>query len=111
MDRDGVDLRRVVFTDHALGQFTRRFAAIGNDKPKSFKKTALKLLANAKEDRSNPAALVRRIIEHNFKAARYFISSGWRFVIEEKEDKLVVITIEHTSFIRSSSSILDTQHR
>ena len=47
----------------------------------------------AVEVRMDNRHIVRRLINHGFKVARYLEADGWRFVVSEDN---IVITVEHT---------------
>ena len=91
-----INLGEVVFTDHALHQLEKGYHIRGW---KFYgKETAEKLLARAQEDKTlDQAARVRRLIDHNFEQCQYFMNNGWRFIIAERGNKLVVITIERNT--------------
>lgn len=90
-----IDISRVSFTDHALQQFVKRFELLHGQKLTTPEKTARKLLAKAKEDDILDAvARTKRLIDNGFKVVSYFLNSGWRFVVKEEGDNLVVLTIE-----------------
>src|SRR5512147_1595843 len=88
-------MSRVFFTEHALKQFVARHKAANMGTVKHPEKTARKILAEAKEDDVlDDVARVRRLISNNFEEVSYFLNSGWRFVIKERDNKLFVLTIE-----------------
>ncbi len=92
---DELELRQVVFSKHSLGRFASRFERLEHAVLCDPEKTARKLLSHASENEAiNPVERVRRIIKNNFAAARYFVESGWRFIIVGEGDKLTVVTIE-----------------
>ena len=94
-----IDPNKVVFTDHALEQFVKRFrqASRSRGEFRNPEKTALNILGSAREtDAIGKVFKIRRLIKHGFKEMRYFANSGWRFVLKEEGDKLVVITVERS---------------
>lgn len=94
-----VDLDRIVVTDHALKQFSKRFRIVQRGEfPKDPMATIYKLLGKATEDHSmSSQKRVNRILRNDCKPTSYLFRHGWRFVICEDGDKLVVVTIEHIS--------------
>lgn len=93
-----VDLRKVIFTTHAIDQFTDRFkkTQLGRELIDP-KKTALKILAATREtDAIGKVHKIRRLIKHSFDEVRYFTGQGWRFVVKESDGKFLVVTIERT---------------
>lgn len=93
------DLTKAMFTDHAIEQFTKRRKQLHHGETiRDPDRTAMKILAHAKETGAiNTAHKVKRLITHDFKEVKYFTSNdGWRFVIKEEEEKIIIITIERS---------------
>lgn len=84
-----IDLAKIVFTEHAINQFVDR----SGDRGKNPEEAAREILKHAEKEPMNKG-LVRRMIEHNCTYVEYWVSSGWRFIIKEENDILLVITIE-----------------
>ena len=101
MQCSSIDSKPVVFSEHALTQFNRRFL-VANPKStlKNPERTARKLLNQAKEDGAiNPVGKVRRLINNHFQEARYFLIGSWRFVLKEEDGLFTVLTIEIDRFV------------
>ena len=89
-----IDLNKVVFSDHALDQFRKRFPghASGNAE-----RAARELLALSTEDDAiSKEGAVRRLIDNGFTPVRYFKLGKCRFILSEEQENgvFVVITIE-----------------
>ncbi|MBI4155806.1 MAG: hypothetical protein HY507_01065 [Candidatus Zambryskibacteria bacterium] len=97
-----MELTSVVFRDYALRRFTERLAWVDPGAAKSIadpEETARKLLAHSVEEkpsRKGRGYAVRRLLNNDCEPARYFVNSGWRFVISEepRDGKYMVLTIE-----------------
>lgn len=91
-----LDLQRVVFTKHAIDRFEERFHQLNPKQSLSdARQTVLKILAHAKEKRAIGSGWkVKRLMAHEYEEARYFLADGWRFVVQERDGKLVVVTVE-----------------
>lgn len=90
-----IDLERVIFTKHAIDQFVRRWPLITPDLLKDPEKTAMNLLAGAREKGAiSPGDRLIRLLNNGLKKTRYLENSGWRFVFKEEDDKYIVLTIE-----------------
>lgn len=92
-----IDMARIFFTGHAIDQFIDRLKKLDGCPSKSPEKTARELLRQAEKEPMNNR-LVKRIINHNCEYVEYWLSSGWRFIITEKDDRLIVITIERNKY-------------
>lgn len=93
-----LDLKKVVFTFHALERLQERYKELGLRDLADPEKTALRLLTLAKEEGAIGRGMkIKRLIKHGFEEARYFMNSGWRFVVVELDGKFVVTTIERKS--------------
>jgi hypothetical protein len=88
-----VDLSKVIFSAHALEQFSIRFPAHARGDPE---KGARELLALSTEaDSISKVGIVRRLIDNGFEEARYFRLGKCRFVVKEQSDgTFIVLTIE-----------------
>ena len=90
--RPPIDLARVVFTNHALERFAEQFPGSTNG---NHERCALKILTHASEVGAiRDDWKVVRIINHDFEEVRYFRNGGCRFVVDERDGKFIVITIE-----------------
>ncbi len=97
-----IDPEKVIFTRHALDRFRERFLQLnGGGKLSSPERTARKILARATEEGAlSPVGRVKRLIDNRFQEARYFMSNGWRFVINDNNGIFTVLTIERDIFKR-----------
>ena len=96
-----IDLKRVVFTAHALERFVERSLRLNpGGKLLDPEKTARKILARATEEGAiSSVGRVRRLIDSHFQEARYFIKDGWRFVVKDNgNETFTVLTIERVIF-------------
>lgn len=75
----------ITITVHAYDQFRSRWSAA---KPKDWNKEILRLLQDAKEE-DHHSGLTVRLMQNNFRPARYFIAEGWRFVFDEELTTLI----------------------
>jgi len=82
-----------IFTKHATEQYVARLQRLGATIPKDPEKVLRRLIDMAVEVRMDNRHIVRRLINHGFKVARYLEADGWRFVVSEDN---IVITVEHT---------------
>lgn len=87
-----ISSEQLFFTTHALDQFTRRYGG----KIKNVERTAREIFTQAKEERAiGSVERVKRLINNEFVAVRYFLKMPWRFVLKELADgKFLVLTIE-----------------
>lgn len=96
----GINLSKIVFTTHALERFVERMLKLDPDFQTFLtpEELARKILADSTEkDAINPAIRVKRCITHGFKEARYFVNSGWRFIVvppDHDDTRFRVVTIE-----------------
>lgn len=85
-----LNLDNIVFTDHSIGQFIKRFP-ITLENPEE---TILDLLKQAQPEKYS-TALVRRLIKNDCEYVEYWVSQEWRFVIKPTiDDKLIIFTVE-----------------
>ena len=88
-----LDLKRVIFTEHAIARLKERMHRLNGICPKNPKKTARRMLLHAHEEHLDPVIELSRAISNN-KEVRYFTNSGWRFIIYEANGEFFVLTIE-----------------
>lgn len=95
-----IDLSRVQFSQHALERFKERSKIYESMELFKPEERALQLLSKATEENAISAdGKVKRIINHKFEEARYFIFEKWRFVIlQQQNGTLLVKTIEWDYF-------------
>ncbi len=101
------DSSRVVFTHHALDQFSKRYAKTNRRSLQKPEVTARQLLYNAKPDtHMSEVGRVVRIIDNDFQKAYYLLNNGWRLVIvhEQAQDKYIVVTVERDLFLGRDKS-------
>ncbi len=92
-----IDLSKVIFKNHALERFVERMLTLDPEFQTFLtpEELAKKILAGSTEkDAIDPVQKVKRCITHSFKEVRYFVNSGWRFVVLEEDSRFVVVTIE-----------------
>ena len=90
-----IDMGKVVFTNHALDQLRKRYRIFENKILEKPLETAINLLSKAMPDEKiDPGYKIKRLVNHKFCEAIYMKKDGWRFVIVENEDNLIVVTIE-----------------
>ena len=90
-----INLERVQFTNHALDRLVERMAPRTVKDPE---KTARKLLAGSVEEGAiDSVSRVKRLINNDFVDARYFVNSGWRFVLKPGDGEFIVLTIERVN--------------
>jgi hypothetical protein len=89
---EAIILTRHSIVDSLIPRYRKRFGL----NPKDPVATARKMLSEAREDfKISPVKRIHRLINNNFVPARYFITTdGWRLVIIEEGDKMVLATIE-----------------
>lgn len=92
-----IDMTRIFFTDHAIDQFLNRTKEMSGGTSKDPDGIIRKLLSHAEKEPMN-TKLVKRIINHNCEYVEYWLSSGWRFIITEEDDRLIVVTIERNKY-------------
>lgn len=86
--------RKAEITRHAWIRFRSRWT---DKAPNDYSTELRKLLADAEEEDLGHATAVR-IINNNFKPARYFRNGEWRFVLNE--DLTAIMTVERAYFQR-----------
>jgi len=85
----------VIFTDHAISQFTQRFERHEGTRLSKPIKTARRILASAIEPGAiSKTGRLKRLLENRCVPVRYFLNGIWRFVVKEENGKFIVITIE-----------------
>ena len=87
--------------EHALTRFYERLCQLDPTPPREpgrILESLQKLLAKAELDKNiSRGHIVERIINNGFVSAKYFINSGWRFVIVKEGTALVLVTVERVS--------------
>lgn len=107
----GIDLSKVIFTQHALNRFVERMFKLNPElqiplTPEELEKLAREIFAGSTEKNAiDPAVKVKRCITHKFQEARYFVNHGWRFVVLEEEDRYKIVTVERVRDDAKSSGI------
>jgi 5-methylthioribose kinase len=89
-----LDLGRVVFTKHALKRFEERAPEDIEICAGQPEKTAMEILARAREGTIGKVERVKRLINNKLVPARYFFADEMMFVIIDKESGHDVVTIE-----------------
>lgn len=90
----------LVVTNHALKRFLERWPQYQMRPSKDPLDILERLLNKAKEERLDPVATVKRLLNNKMKDAEYFMNSGWRFVIVRDHANAIprLVTIERSSF-------------
>ena len=87
-------------SDHAVKRFAERwrFFSPVDPLPINFLKTLTKLLHNAKLEDMNARGRLKRLLNNRCIQAEYWINSGWRFVIVQKNGQKELTTVERNTF-------------
>ncbi len=91
--------KKVVLTNHALCQFSDRYAQLNEDQaPLEPIRVIATLFKEADEKKLSKMARLKRLLNNRGVDARYFIFKNWRFVLVENDESFSVVTIERNKF-------------
>lgn len=94
-----LDGKKVILTTHAIERLSERLSELNRGQtPKKPVRTATKYFRLAKEENLPPRVRVKRLLNHRYIGAKYFIFEGWRFVLVDNGDRYSVVTIERDLF-------------